>query len=335
MFKRLLLIIFVLVFCGQILARDVRHYVFFGMDRERFHSDKLFLDTKKLEGAQVAYFWNQLEPERDKYDLSLIREDLAYAKRHGKRLWIQIQDVTFSDKWIAAPRYLQNDPKFNGGIALQYRIPGEDEARAVPQGSATRRWDPAVQERLFRLFDVLAKEFDGKIEGINLAETSVTFGQTGRLYPSGFTPRRYRDAVIENIKALRRSFKHSKVMIYANFMPGEWRPSVTDNKGYLEAVYAAAIDNDVSVGGPDLMPHRPGQLGSSYPLIRDASKRVTTGVAVQDGNYAEPNRKTGKPSTIAELIAFATDYLNVNYIFWCTEEPYYTRDVVAFLSAKR
>ena len=88
--------------------------------------------------------------------------------------------------------------------------------------------------------------------------------------------------------------------------------------------------NDISVGGPDLLPFRPGQLGSSYPLIKKASHKVTTGIAVQGGNYVEPNPKTGKAPTIPELIKFAKDLRNVDYIFWWTEEPYYTRDVLPF-----
>jgi hypothetical protein len=35
--------------------------------------------------------------------------------------------------------------------------------------------------------------------------------------------------------------------------------------------------------------------------------------------------------TIAEQIAFATQYLHADYIFWCTEEPYYSNQVVPFL----
>ena len=34
----------------------------------------------------------------------------------------------------------------------------------------------------------------GRIEGINLAESSVTFGSSGRLFPRGFSPGIYRDA---------------------------------------------------------------------------------------------------------------------------------------------
>ncbi len=84
------------------------------------------------------------------------------------------------------------------------------------------------------------------------------------------------------------------------------------------------------MGGPDLRPYRPGQLGSSYPLIREVAGMVPVGIAVQDGNYADVNPKTGKRASIAELIKFATEYLRVDYIFWCTEEPYYSEEVIPF-----
>jgi hypothetical protein len=308
-------------------GKTIDHYVFYGMDREKLVKDQM-LDDPFFKGAQVAYFWKQLEPVKDEYDFSLIREDLNFLRSKGKRLWIQLQDVTFNDRWVAVPKYIQN-PKYNGGIGRQYIIPGEDESKAVPRGSATRRWDPAVQERLHKLFEKLASEFDGQIEGINLAETSVGFGHTGKLYPTGYTPEVYRDSMISNMKALKKAFRRSVAMIYANFMPGEWRP--TNNKGYLESIYKAAAENGIAVGGPDLFPFRPGQLGSSYPLIKQVSQKVKAGIAVQDGNYAEPDPKTGKPIAITELTKFATEYLNVDYIFWCTEEPFYSRDLAAHI----
>ncbi|HET6668963.1 MAG TPA: hypothetical protein VFH15_01915 [Pyrinomonadaceae bacterium] len=86
------------------------------------------------------------------------------------------------------------------------------------------------------------------------------------------------------------------------------------------------------MGGPDLLPYRPGQLKSSYPLIREAADKVHTGIAVQDGNYEDINPKTGKRITVAELIKFATEYLRIDYIFWCTQEPFYSEEVVPFLN---
>lgn len=96
-------------------------------------------------------------------------------------------------------------------------------------------------------------------------------------------------------------------------------------------MYKAAREFKVGEGGPDLLPHRPGQLKSSYPLIREVAGVVPTGIAVQDGNLKDINPKTGKPVTVAELFKFATEYLKVDYIFWGTEEPHYSQDVIPFL----
>ena len=321
--------LFISLCCASVSARRVHHYVFFGQDREKIAKDASFLETKALEGAQVVYSWRQLEPEKDVYDFSLIREDLAFLTSKGKKLFVQLQDVTFSEARKNVPRYLLQDSKYNGGADKQYRIDDDDEEHAVVQGWMARRWDPAVQERFHRLLFALGREFDGRIEGINFAETSGGFGFTGRLFPKGFSFEIYRDAIITNMKALKRAFPKSVVMQYANFMPGEWRP--VNDKGYLRAVYWAAKDLKVGVGGPDLLPHRPGQLKSSYPLIREAAGIVPTGIAVQDGNYEDKDPKTGERVTIPELLKFATEYLKVDYIFWCTQEPYYSEQVIPFL----
>jgi hypothetical protein len=90
-----------------------------------------------------------------------------------------------------------------------------DETRAVHEGWMARRWDPAVQERWHKLLFALGKEFDGRIEGIDFAETSSVFGQSGRLFPTGFSFETYRDAIIVNMRALRQAFPRSVVMQYA------------------------------------------------------------------------------------------------------------------------
>ena len=321
--------LFIWFCCASVSAKLVHHYVFFGQDREKIKEASSFLETKALEGAQVMYSWRQLEPEKDKYNFSAVREDLAFLTSKGKKLFIQLQDVTFSESRINVPRYLLSESQYNGGADKQYRIKGGDEEHAVVDGWAARRWDPAVQERFHKLLFALGKEFDGHIEGINFAETSVGFGESGRLFPKGFSVEIYRDAIITNMRALKQAFPKSVAMQYANFMPGEWRP--TKDKGYLRAVYQAAKESKVGVGGPDLLPYRPGQLKSSYPLIREAAGIVPTGIAVQDGNYEDVDPKTGKRITIAELIQFATEYLKVDYIFWCTQEPYYSKEVIPFL----
>lgn len=322
-FRLILSAALILIASVHAIGKPLHHYVFFGMDREKLKETRSFLEVPAFEGAQVTYSWRQLEPDKDKYDFQLIREDLEFLNARGKKLWIQFQDVTFNPNRINVPKYLLEDPKYNGGADKQYRIRGDDESDAVHEGWMARRYDPAVQERLHKLLAALGKEFDGRIEGINLAETSAGYGWTGKFFPKGYTKEIYRDAIITNIRALKRAFPKSIAMIYANFMPGG-RPA-------LEAVYKAARDSKVAVGGPDLLPFRPFQRANSYPLIRESSGNIPAGIAVQDGNYSDVNRETGKRANIAELIQFATEYLKVDYIFWCTEEPYFTGELVPFM----
>jgi hypothetical protein len=325
-------VLFRLTFCTGAMADGLHHYVFFNRDRGKI-SDAAFLNTTAFEGAQLKYTWRELEPQKDSYDFSAIRHDLLFLKSKGKTLFIQLQDVSFDPSIVNVPAYLLKDPKYHGGAGKQYHIEGNDEVHAAPEGWVARRWDPAVQERFHRLLLALGKEFDGELEGINLPETAVSFGESGRLFPKGFTPARYRDAVISNMIALKRAFPRSVTMQYANFMPGEWLPG--EHRFYLRSVYQRARELKVGVGGPDLLPYKLGQMSHCYPLIRDCAGSVPTGIAVQDGNYQHKNPKTGLRMSISELIGFAKGYLNVDYVFWCTQEPFYSQQLIPFLRSQR
>jgi hypothetical protein len=313
------------------LAAGPHHYVFFNRERERI-SEPSFLETKSIEGAQLKYTWRELEPRKDAYDCTDIHHDLEFLTAHGKKLFIQIQDASFDAAIVPVPKYLIDDPQYHGGTAHQYNIAHDDEEHATPAGWVARRWDPAVRERFAKLLTALGKEFDGKIEGINLPETAVDFGETGRLFPKDFTRKNYRDAIVANMTALKSAFPKSVTMQYANFMPEEKDDTAN---AYLRSVYERAVELKVGVGGPDLLPDRAWQMRNSYPLLREFAGRVPSGIAVQDGNYEQKNPKTQKQVTIRELVTFATDYLRIGYIFWCTQEPYYSRDLLPFLQAQR
>ncbi len=329
-FKKLIwCALFFYLCCPCVHAKQVHHYVFFGRDRERI-TDLSFLNTEALEGAQVTYTWRQLEPEKDKYDFTAIDEDLAFLTSKGKKLFIQLQDLSFSESRINVPLYLLQERQYNGGAGKQYSYEDGHEDQALVAGWVARRWDPAVQERFHRLLLSLGKKFDGIIEGINLTETAVDFGDSGMLFPEGFSCEKYRDGIIINMKFLKLAFPESVVMQYANFMPGEWLPD--NDKEYLKSIYKAAEEFKVGVGGPDLLPYKTGQLNHSYPLIRDAAGIIPTGIAVQDGNYEAKDPVTGMVITIPQLLNFATEYLKVDYIFWCIQEPFYSRQVIPFFN---
>ncbi len=317
------LILFLLpLMCGGAVMAETRHYVFFNMDRERI-SDRSFLETDSIQGAQLKYTWKELEPQKDRYDFLSIEKDLDFLTSKGKRLFIQLQDSSFDADRVNVPLYLLNDAQYNGGDAIERSDDG------AITGRVARRWDPAVRERFSKLLAALGKQFDGKIEGINLPETAVEFGESGKYFPEGFTPSAYKDGVIADMKALKRAFPKSICIQYANFMPGEFLPWT--DKSYLRQVTRRAREMKVGVGGPDLLPYKKGQMNNCYKFLKESHGKVPTAIAVQDGNCAYTNPRTKKRVTISELIDFAGNYLKADYIFWGIEEPYYSNEIIPFL----
>lgn len=175
------------------------------------------LDAKRIEGAQLKYTWKQLERGKDNYTFDNIRHDLAFLNAKGKRLFIQVQDSSFSLDIVPFPKYLLNDPRYHGGAEKQYNVESDDVEHAKPYGWVARRWDPAVRDRFQKLLFALGKEFDGKIEGINLPETAVDIVESGTLSPKRFSPQVYRDAIVSNMTVLKQAFPKSVAMQYANF----------------------------------------------------------------------------------------------------------------------
>jgi hypothetical protein len=298
---------------------SIKHFVYFARDRELIH-DHPFLTIQRFAGAQIMYSWKQLEPEKGKYDFSTVREDYIYLLCHEKKLFIQLQDATFSPDEIGIPKYLLT-AEYDGGSLQQI-----DDNGAI-EGWVAKRWNRKVQERFALLLNALGKEFDGKVEGINLQETSIDVkGEND----STFTSSRYVESIKINMLALKKAFPISVTMQYANFMPGEWLPN--DDKGYLRSVYQYGQEIGVGLGGPDLMPKRKGQLNHTIAVMHEGKYTVPLGIAVQDGNYIEEtgNNKvvTDHKNIVPLLHAFAKDFLKVNYMFWVCQEPYFTEDVI-------
>lgn len=328
--KLILIVIgFLLSASNEVIAqKQTNNFVFFELERERIH-DTSFLNNDYIKGAQLKYMWRELEPSKNRYALQLIQNDLDFLTSKGKKLFVQLQDVNFDTSLVKpVPDYLINDKHYHGGVSLKYDT-RDDDVVIRQDGYVARRWDRAVADRFFNLLKVLGERFDGKIEGINLPETAVGFGDTGKLYPEGFTPEVYRDAIQEYMKRAKIAFPRSVVILYANFMPGEWLPH--KNKSYLESLFALAKKKGVGMGGPDIQIYKKAQMNHSYKLFKEYAGEIVTGVAVQDGNYEEINPKTGKRVKVDELYDFAHSYLGLDYVFWCTQEPYYTNELLPFL----
>jgi hypothetical protein len=307
-------------------SAPIHNYVFFGRDRERI-SEKGFIKTPKFEGAQLMYAWKELESGEDNYDFSEMQKDLDFLKANGKRLFVQLQDTTFDPSTAAVPNYLRQNAKYHGGVVYQYKQNGQ------PDGLVLMRWDPAVRERLHKLLKVLGKTFDGKIAGITLQETAIDVA-TGAKSPRGFTPLRYRDAILSNMKVLKESFPKSLAMQYANFMPGD------DDISYLRSVFDFAKRIGMGIGAPDLMPNNVNQKSHAYKLMHELNSSIPVGIAVQNGNYGGTTGDDIKPTEpwpniVPDLYGYAASYLNVNYIFWGAQEPYFSHDVVPYFEGKK
>ncbi len=129
------------------------------------------------------------------------------------------------------------------------------------------------------------------------------------------------------MEALKHAFPKSVTMLYANFMPGEWVPDPI-----LASVYAKAKELKIGVGGPDMIPYKAPQMNHSYPLMRANSGVIPTALAVQEGDYLVKDPRTGRLLSVDDIYRFGATYLGLSYIFWCTEEPYYSKALLPFLN---
>ncbi len=309
----------------------ISHFVYFARDRGRIRNHS-FLENDRFSGAQIMYPWQQLERSEGKYDFSQIRSDLAYLKSHGKSLFIQLQDVTFSPKYKPIPKYLLQ-PRYDGGV-----VPATVNGKTI--GWVSKRWNPLIQERFAALLKALGDEFDGEIEGINLQETAIEV--TSERDPS-FSPQTYAEAIKINMRALKAAFPNSTTMQYANFMPGEWLP--WEDEGYLQGIYKTGEEIGVGLGTPDLMFKRRAQLNHPIAMMHEGDFTVPLGIAIQDGNYVGStgadthfkDRETteAESSSVVPLLhAFADDFLKVDYMFWVDQEPYFRNQVLPCFSAE-
>ena len=303
---------------------DMAHFVYFARDREAIR-DHALLTSDSFAGAQIMYPWRQLEPLEGQYDFADIQSDIDYLEAHGKRLFLQLQDASFTPDYKPVPDYLLG-PDYSGGAIAQYTENGDEE------GWVAKRWDDRVQVRFAALLDALGKEFDGKIEGINLQESAI--GVSAETDPS-FSPARYAEGLKTNMRAMKTAFPTSTTMQYANFMPGEWLP--WEDEGYLRSIYELGEEIGVGLGGPDLMFKRKGALNHTIAMMHEHDYTAPLGIAIQDGNYigqtASDEVVRDRANIVPVLHAFAKDFMNVDYMFWVDQEPYFTEDVLPCFSA--
>ena len=263
-----------------------------------------------VDGVQVVYAWKSLEPEKNKYTFGKIEHDLDFLSAKGKKLWVQLQDRFFDPKDKSIPEYLQTEKSYEGGLARQKDNPGE--GLNTGQGWITKQWNQNVRKRFQVLLSALAKKFDGKIYGINLPETSADI-DIKREAANGFSCDKYFQATLANINFAREAFTKSYVVQYVNFWPCEWE----NDHNYMGRFFTNAVERNIGLGGPDIIPYRKGQMKNAYPFFNKYKNKLPiVAFAVQEPTRTYTNPATKKKFTNQEFLDFGMNYLGTRIILW-------------------
>jgi hypothetical protein len=271
------------------------------------------LDRPDVVGIQALYSWKSLEPAEDDYDFSNLRRDYEKVLAKNKKFWVQLQDRSFSPTNDPVPLYMHT-PYYNNGSAPSCDGDACD-TNFVVSGWVAQQWNTRVRHRYQALLSAIAQEFDGKITGLNLPETSISVDENANNY----TDEGYFLGELENAGYAAKVFKKSYAVQYVNFWPDGWNNT---NNRFTDS-FDFYAKHGVGVGGPDLIPNKPGQEANSYVYIPKFRNKVPiTVVAVQEPDLVEINPSTGKPFTQEEFVNFAMDELSVRIIFWATTSPW-------------
>jgi hypothetical protein len=286
------------------VKRHTGHYVAVN-ESEEVQSIR-HLDEPALRGVSKRYYWADLEPKKDAYDLAAIKRDLAFLKAHNKQLVVFITDKTFRSGKNPLPSYL-----------AEYALPNA-------RGVTAMRWDPVVIERFVALNRALARAFDDdpNFEGVALQESALMIGPELRT-EHGYTPEKYRDALIQILTESSQAFRRSQVFWYMNHLEG--------NDQYLGDIAKAVVGSRVVMGGPDILPYR-RRLQATYQLYEKFHGRLPLFCSAQDDSYRHDKNDSRNMGNVAvtwnlpppaegyvpmeQIFLFARDKLHVNYVFW-------------------
>lgn len=250
---------------------------------------------KGITGVQMRYRWAELEPEPDHYDFAAVARDLDAAKSAGVQLVVLIEDKSFTDD-VPTPAYLNE----------KYTV------RNHNRGFSALRWDPYVVERLEQLVAKLGAQFDcnPNFEGVGFQETSPSLDDSA-LDASGYTPEKYRDALISLLRSASTSVPRSRVFWYMNFLPR--------NQRYVGDIAKAVIGTGVVMGGPDILPDNRALQKRVYPYYDEFRGRLKLFNSMQHNSYRHRhggNDSAGSYWSMDELFQFARNKLHVDYLFW-------------------
>ena len=246
-----------------------------------------------VKGFLKRYTWRELEPSQGQYNFSEMKSDLDFAASQGMHLIAMVEDKTFVNE-VPAPAYLSwLTPRNQAG------------------GWTIARWAPQVVTRHKALLSAIGARFDGhpNFEGVATQETAPSLGNA-ELNATGYTPEKFRDALIEILSHGAQVLPKSRMFFFMNYLPKQ--------QSYLGDVAAAVASKGVVMGGPDVMPDEHALQEHTYPFYREFAGKMPLFGQVEPICYHHRHADTTKGAywSPAELFRYARDNLDVNYMFW-------------------
>jgi len=306
--------------------------------------DSMTIGEPNIRGAQVLYHWRDLESDDGEYRLDTASggnpagnpsKNVADLAAQGKYMMILFFEQTYgSSASPCVPAYMRDKsahPELEGGqfVRIRNQDTGESTYPDEPPPSlpsnmkvvscAPKLWIPAVQDRLFALFEALGARLDGEpyFEGFISGESSVSNPGPGAAWDAFF---------LEQQRVLSKAFPRSVVYQALNY--------TMNGKGVIPLLFQQAYDlGNVGIFGPDTVP---GKDTWSTPYYRTygndapAPNRIPLSMAMQLP-YAGGTTAGLDPSHPWQtLLDYATGELHVNHFFWDTyswaESGYSTSD---------
>ncbi|HEY9824249.1 MAG TPA: hypothetical protein V6D19_02295 [Stenomitos sp.] len=277
--------------------------------------------TPTLNGIVVRYRWGELETSQNVYNFSAIESRLAELTVLKKRLIVLIETKSNTPdvESTLVPNYAKT-VLYEGGI-----YPYDS---STVGGYGTKLWNANVRWRLTRLVRELGKRFNTELyfEGVGFSESA-----TGK--PAIPLTSTQVDAFYANLqtlnKELKTSFPNTLTFQYLNYP-----------RNILASFIEIFKQKGIALGNPDVFLDDPGlsfpgtkySPPGVYTYYPKLSGTIPLVVQVENANYLNTRHdNTGYQPTVEELLTYARDNLQVNYLFW-TRTPTFFPKVLELLN---
>lgn len=249
------------------------------------------ITTDGVTGIVKRYSWRELEPKRGTYNLTEVVADLNLVASYGGYFVIMVEDKSFGGGEEALPDYL-----------FPYAMPN------ATGGHTVARWDPFVVLRYKALITAIANRVGNHpaLEGIALLESAPSVSST-QLAKFNYTPEKYRDAYIAEIRHIGTVMPTVRTFWYANFIPG--------NQSYIASVVTATKAYGLVLSCPDIWPENKSLVTRMYPFFDQFQSTVTLAAQVEGVNYRQ-QKADGSYYTVQELFRYGRDKMHLDYVFW-------------------